>query len=98
MGYNNYNNYNGGMPAKPDSNLIWAVLSTCLCCVPLGVVSIVYASKVDSDYASGNYNSAYENAQKARKWAIWAMIAGAVYVFLIIVFYILMILFSVAAS
>lgn len=37
-----------GQPSqpKPDSNLVWGILTTILCCLPLGIVSIVKASKV----------------------------------------------------
>ncbi len=33
---------------KPDNFLVWAILSTVLCCLPLGIVAIVYANKVDN--------------------------------------------------
>ena len=34
-----------GQPSqpKPDSNLVWGILATILCCLPLGIVSIVKA-------------------------------------------------------
>ena len=41
-------------PMKPDNNLVWAILSTILCCLPLGIVAIVYASKVDGLYNQGD--------------------------------------------
>ena len=34
----------GQRPLKPDNNLVWAILCTLLCCLPFGIVSIVYAS------------------------------------------------------
>ena len=35
---------NAGVPAEQvPSNLVWAILSTLCCCLPLGIVSIVYA-------------------------------------------------------
>ena len=33
---------------KPDNFLPWAIVSTVLCCLPFGIVAIVYASKVDT--------------------------------------------------
>jgi hypothetical protein len=36
------------------NNLVWAILSTLFCCLPLGVVSIVYASQVDGKRAAGD--------------------------------------------
>lgn len=76
---------------KPDSNLVWAILCTVLCCIPLGIVSIVYACKVDSLWSIGAYQEAYDAANKAKKWAIW----GAVLYILIGIFYVL--IFIVAA-
>jgi hypothetical protein len=49
-------------PPKPDNNMVWGILTTILCCLPLGIVSIVYASKVDSYYAAGQYTAAQASA------------------------------------
>ena len=51
----------GGYPVQqPDSNLVWGILCTVLCCLPLGIVSIVYASKVSGLWAQGRYAEAQE--------------------------------------
>ena len=47
---------------KPDNYLVWAILCTILCCLPLGIVSIVYAAKVDGLYSSGDFDGAQEAA------------------------------------
>lgn len=60
-------------PPKPDNFLVWAILSTLFCCLPFGIVSIVYASKVDSLWASGDYDGAKEAASKARTWFWWSL-------------------------
>jgi hypothetical protein len=39
------------VPAVPN-NLVWAIVSTLLCCWPLGVVSIIYAVRVDQRRAA----------------------------------------------
>ncbi len=49
---------------KPDSNLVWAILTTLFCCLPFGIVSIVYASKVDSYWAQGNLPAAQDASKK----------------------------------
>ena len=61
---------------KPGNNMALAVLTTVLCCLPLGIVSIVYAQKVDGLYFAGDYAGALEASKNARKWAIIGMIAG----------------------
>ncbi|MCD8166876.1 MAG: CD225/dispanin family protein, partial [Bacteroides sp.] len=39
----------GAISQKPDNYLVWAILSTVLCCLPAGVVSIVYSVKVNNE-------------------------------------------------
>ncbi len=63
---------------KPDSNLVWGILSTVLCCLPFGVVSIVYAAKVDGLWRGGDVGGAREAADKAKNWAIASAVAGVV--------------------
>lgn len=68
----------GGYGPKPDNYLVWAILSTLLCCLPAGIVSIVYSSKVDGLYNSGQLLEAQQASENAKRWAIIAVIAGLV--------------------
>jgi hypothetical protein len=69
----------GGYPVQqPDSNLVWGILSALLCCLPLGIVSIVYASKVSGLWAQGRYAEAQTASDNAKKWAIWGAVAGVI--------------------
>lgn len=71
--------YGGGpMGTPPPNYLVWAILSTLLCCLPLGVASIVYAAQVNSKWTMGDYAGAQDSSQKAKKFAIWSAIAGVV--------------------
>ncbi len=63
---------------KPDNYLVWAILCTVLCCLPLGIVSIVYSAKVDGLYRSGEYEEAQEAADKAKKYAMYGAISGVI--------------------
>ena len=63
----------------PENYLIWAILSTLFCCWPVGIVSIVHATKVDSKFNHGDYNGALEASQNAKKWAIITAISGGVF-------------------
>jgi len=60
----------GGAP--PPNYLVWAILSTVLCCLPLGVASIVFSAQVNSKYAAGDLAGAQESARKAKLFAIWS--------------------------
>ncbi|MCV7378269.1 hypothetical protein BST11_18660 [Mycobacterium alsense] len=68
-----------GWPARgePDNHLVWAILVTVLCCLPFGIVSIVYSTKVSGLWAQGRYGEAQEAADNAKKWAIIGAVAGA---------------------
>ena len=62
------NNINASSEQVP-SNLVWGILSTLCCCLPLGIVSIVYASKVEGYVFAGDIETAKENSKKAAMWA-----------------------------
>ena len=64
---------------KPDNHLVLAIVTTLLCCMPLGVWAIVLASKVDSLWATGHYAEAQENADKAKKVSIIGLIVGGIF-------------------
>jgi hypothetical protein len=68
----------GPPPPKPNNHLAWAILSTLFCCLPLGIVSIVYASKVDGLYNAGDYVGAYNAASQAQNYALWGTILGLI--------------------
>jgi len=57
------------------NHLVWAILSTLFCCLPLGVVSIVYAAQVDGRRAAGDIAGAQASSRKAMGWAIASALA-----------------------
>ena len=69
-------------PATPPKNwLVEAILVTIFCCLPFGIVGIVFASQVNSKYSSGDYSGALQASQEAGKWTkigFWLGIAGVV--------------------
>lgn len=78
-------------PLMPPSNeyipnqMAWAILTTLFCCLPLGIVSIVYAAQVDGRRAAGDIEGARAASQKAGFWAL----ASAVSVFILVALWIL---------
>ena len=74
---------NAGVPAEQvPSNLVWGILSTLCCCLPLGIVSIVYASKVEGYVIAGDIEKAKENSKKAAMWA-WISFGGGILIVII---------------
>ena len=58
-----------GEPAPKVSNyLVPAILTTLFCCLPFGIVAIVYAAQVNSKIAAGDYAGAVETSRKAKIW------------------------------
>jgi hypothetical protein len=83
-----YGGYGYGPP--PENHLVWAILSTVLCCLPLGIVSIVKANQVQTLWAQGYPAEAQKAADDAKKWAIWSAVAFGTLVVLYIVFLVVM--------
>jgi len=69
---------------KPANNLVWAILTTLFCCLPFGIVSIVFAAQVDGKYNSGDYAGAVASSKSARTWAIAA--AASFFVIIVLLF------------
>ena len=69
-----------GVPAQAVSNyLVWSILATIFCCLPSGIVAIIYSSKVNSALALGNYGAAREASKKAKIWNIISLVVGLVF-------------------
>ena len=93
--YNQGNTYHTGgnfndpymKPPMPENYLVWAIVSTVACCMPLGVVSIINATKVSSAYAVGDYTGSQKASSDAKKWAIWSAVAAGVFWILYIILF-----------
>ena len=60
---------------RPSNYLAIAIIGTLLCCIP-GIVSIVYAAKVNGLYADGKYEQAQSDSKNAKTWGIVAIVLG----------------------
>ena len=63
------------VPRVPNY-LVQAILVTIFCCVPLGIVSIVFAAQVNGKLAAGDYAGAVETSNRAKMWAWWSFGVG----------------------
>lgn len=57
-----------GEPVKINNYLVPAILATLCCCLPFGIVSIVYAAQVNSKLAGGDVVGARQSAGNAKMW------------------------------
>ena len=59
----------GGPPPYVPNHLVWTILVTIFCCLPFGIVSIVYAAQVNGKLAAGDVDGARISSQNAKTWA-----------------------------
>ncbi len=62
----------------PPTNLVWAIIATVLCCLPAGVVAIVYALKVTNKYREGDIEGAKRASETGAWWCIASIVLGIV--------------------
>lgn len=74
--------------APPDNNLVWAILATVLCCLPLGIVAIIKSTKVKELWMAGDHAGAQKAANDAKKYSMWAAGAAALVWVLYILFFV----------
>lgn len=77
----------GQRPHVPN-HLVWAILATLFCCLPGGIVAIVYAAQVDGKVAAGDITGAQASARNAATWC-WVsagvgVLVGIVYFFVVV--------------
>ena len=53
-----------------------AILVTIFCCLPTGIVAIVYASQVNTKIAQGDIRGAQAASQNAKTWIIVSLCIG----------------------
>jgi hypothetical protein len=80
--------------AEVPNYLVQAILTTVFCCLPLGIVSIVYAAQVNGKVAAGDHAGALESSRNAKRWAWISFGAGLV----LIVGYLILVLVGVIAQ
>lgn len=63
----------------PKTWLVEAILATLFCCMPFGLVGIVYASKVSAYFESGNEAAAQMASAEAKKWTLITVGVGVLW-------------------
>lgn len=67
----------------PKTWLTESILVTLCCCLPFGIVGIIYASKVEGLYIAKQYEAANYQSSQAKKWVtlgfIFGLIGGIIY-------------------
>lgn len=71
----------------PKTWMAESILVTVFCCLPFGIAGIVFASKVSSLYAAGNYEAALQASKDAGKWTKIGFIVGLIVIVLYLLVY-----------
>ena len=79
-------NMNTPVGAPPENNLVWAILCTVMCCMPLGVVAIIKSTKVKELWLQGDHAGAQKAADDAKKYSIWGAAIAGIFIVLYIIF------------
>ncbi len=65
-------------PAHIPNYLVQAILVTIFCCLPFGIVSIVYAAQVNTKLDAGDVAGAVQASSNAKTW-IWVSFGGGLF-------------------
>lgn len=74
-------------PRKPSNYLALAIICTVCCCLPAGIVSIIYAARVNEAYERGDYQLAEQHSSNARTWGIVGVVIGGIGVIIYLAFF-----------
>jgi len=66
--------------------LVQAILCTVFCCLPFGIVAIVFAAQVNGKLAAGDYHGAVSYSHSARTWCWVSFWLGIVPILLWVLF------------
>ena len=83
-----------GTPVNGTVYLVLSIIVTILCCLPLGIAGIVFATKINQLNLIGDY----EGAKKAAKTSMIFTIIGAVSVVVVAIFYFILVAIGAVAS
>ncbi|HKP75416.1 MAG TPA: CD225/dispanin family protein, partial [Longimicrobiaceae bacterium] len=76
----------GSPPQQIPNYLVQAIITTLCCCLPLGIVAIIYATQVNTKRDAGDIAGAWEASKNAKKWATISAVAGVIWIIIIIAF------------
>lgn len=60
----------------PSTYLVWAVIMTVICCLPAGIVAIIFSCQVSSKFYAGDFNGALKASERAQIWIIVSFVLG----------------------
>lgn len=68
----------GAAGGQIPNYLVHSILVTLCCCLPFGIVAIIYSAQVNSKLAGGDVTGAMQSSKNAKIWAWVAFACGAI--------------------
>lgn len=62
----------------PPTYLVWAIISTLCCCLPAGIVAIIFSANVSSKYYARDFEGARRASRRAEWWIIISIVLGII--------------------
>ena len=78
-----------GAPASVPNYLVPAIISL-FCCLPLGIVGVIFAAQVNGKVAAGDTAGALESAKKAKMFSFIAIGLGLLGIICYVLFVVIM--------
>lgn len=70
------------VPNHLPLSIIAAVLTLCCCCIPFGIIPVIFSTQVNSKLAIGDYAGAQSASDNAKLWS-WICIGVALSLFVV---------------
>lgn len=73
-----------GMPQEqapepmPPTYTIWAILATICCCLPAGIIALVFSASVSTKYYARDYEGARKASERTEMWIIASIVLGVI--------------------
>ena len=85
-------------PAHVPNYLVQAILTTIFCCLPFGIVAIIFAAQVNGKLSAGDYAGAMQASKQAKMWCWLSFGIGLAVEIVIGILYAIMIAAAISAA